>query len=283
MANSVFLDLSQGGQFTGQTIGPAASNIAAPPFTFAGDLTSGLGSSVAGTVNLVSGGNSILAASATGVRVTQTIAPATTDGAALGTSTLMWSDLFLAFGGVINWDNGDVTFTHSANALTFAGGNFLVGTPTTTARPLHVTTSGAVPAAFESSSDDAAVCLLTKTDGTDQTWGIGVAATAHASGLADRTFYIRNETDARVDFTINRSTGVATVAAGTATPANGSTSARLLFGTTAGFGIYYGSGAPTVSAAKGSLYLRSDGTTTNDRSYINTDAGTTWTALTTAA
>lgn len=68
-----------------------------------------------------------------------------------------------------------------------------------------------------------------------------------------------------------------------ATPAGGSTSAAILLGTTAAFGIYYGSGAPTVSAAKGSLYLRSDGTTTNDRAYINTDGSTTWTALTTAA
>ena len=77
--------------------------------------------------------------------------------------------------------------------------------------------------------------------------------------------------------------GVATLCSGTATPAGGSTSARLLFGTTAGFGIYYGSGAPTVSAAQGSLYLRSDGTTTNDRMYVNTNGSTTWTAVTTAA
>lgn len=77
--------------------------------------------------------------------------------------------------------------------------------------------------------------------------------------------------------------GVVTVASGTATPAGGSTSARLLFGTTAGFGIYYGSGAPTgLTAAQGSLYLRSDGTTINDRAYINSDGSTTWTALTTA-
>lgn len=75
----------------------------------------------------------------------------------------------------------------------------------------------------------------------------------------------------------------ATVASATATPAGGSTSARLLFGTTSGFGIYYGSGSPTVAAAKGSLYLRSDGSGTSDRAYINTDASTTWTALTTAA
>jgi len=48
-------------------------------------------------------------------------------------------------------------------------------------------------------------------------------------------------------------------------------------------GIYSGAGAPTLSATKGSLYLRTDGSTTNDRAYINTDGATTWTALTTAA
>jgi hypothetical protein len=47
--------------------------------------------------------------------------PASNDAAALGTSSLMWSDLFLASGGVINFNNGDVTVTHSANALAFAG------------------------------------------------------------------------------------------------------------------------------------------------------------------
>jgi hypothetical protein len=52
---------------------------------------------------------------------------------------------------------------------------------------------------------------------------------------------------------------------------------------TTGIGIYFGSGAPTVSAAKGSLYLRSDGSATNNRMYVNTDGSTTWTAVTTAA
>jgi len=75
-------------------------------------------------------------------------------------------------------------------------------------------------------------------------------------------------------------TGVITAASGTATPAGGSTSARLLFGTTSGFGIYYGSGAPTVTAAQGSLYLRSDGSSTSTRLYVNTDGGTTWTNFT---
>lgn len=51
------------------------------------------------------------------------IFPASNDGAALGTGTKSWSDLFLASGGVINWNNADVTITHSADLLTIAGGN----------------------------------------------------------------------------------------------------------------------------------------------------------------
>jgi hypothetical protein len=47
--------------------------------------------------------------------------PNTSDTGSLGTSTNMWADLFLASGGVVNWNNGDVTVTHSANALAFAG------------------------------------------------------------------------------------------------------------------------------------------------------------------
>ena len=70
---------------------------------------------------------------------------------------------------------------------------------------------------------------------------------------------------------------------GTAIPAGGTTGAGVMFSSTANFGVFFGSGAPTLTAAQGSLYLRSDGTTTNDRAYINTDGSTTWTALTTAA
>jgi hypothetical protein len=73
-----------------------------------------------------------------------------------------------------------------------------------------------------------------------------------------------------------------TVQGNTATPAGGSTSARLLFGTTAGFGIYYGSGAPTVSAAAGSLYIRTDNAGANLRLYSNTTGSTTWAAITSA-
>lgn len=48
--------------------------------------------------------------------------------------------------------------------------------------------------------------------------------------------------------------------------------------------VYSGSGAPTISAAvKGSIYMRTDGSTTNNRFYVATDTSGTWTAVTTAA
>jgi hypothetical protein len=51
---------------------------------------------------------------------------------------------------------------------------------------------------------------------------------------------------------------------------------------TAALGVYFGSGAPTVSAAQGSLYIRTDGSSTSTRAYINTNGTTGWTAVTTA-
>lgn len=47
--------------------------------------------------------------------------PATDDTTTLGTATHRWGGAFYKSGGAINWNNGDVTITHSANALTFAG------------------------------------------------------------------------------------------------------------------------------------------------------------------
>lgn len=72
-----------------------------------------------------------------------------------------------------------------------------------------------------------------------------------------------------------------TVGSSTAITAGGSTVSALKFSSTASFGIFVGSGAPSISAAKGSLYLRSDGTGIADRAYINTNGSTTWTNLVT--
>lgn len=74
--------------------------------------------------------------------------------------------------------------------------------------------------------------------------------------------------------------GNITADSGIAPVAGGAQAVQM--GTTAGFGIYFGSGAPTITAAQGSLYLRTDGSSTSTRAYINTTGSTTWTAITTA-
>lgn len=71
------------------------------------------------------------------------------------------------------------------------------------------------------------------------------------------------------------------VASGTAIPAGGTAGVGVVMSSATNFGVFFGSGVPTLSAAKGSLYLRSDGSSTITRAYINTDGATTWTALTT--
>jgi len=54
------------------------------------------------------------------------VKPSADDGAALGLSGTAFSDLFLASGGVVNWNEGDMTLTHSTNAITVGGGKLVV-------------------------------------------------------------------------------------------------------------------------------------------------------------
>ena len=44
----------------------------------------------------------------------------------IGSTTAQWKDLFLAEGGVINWDSGDMTMTQAGNVLTIAGGDLAI-------------------------------------------------------------------------------------------------------------------------------------------------------------
>ena len=63
-------------------------------------------------------------------------------------------------------------------------------------------------------------------------------------------------------------------------PAAGGMSAVLVT-STANFGIFVGSGVPTVTAAQGSLYLRTDGTGVADRIYVRGSSA--WIAISTAS
>ncbi len=56
------------------------------------------------------------------------VSPSATDAAPLGGSSAQWADLYLAEGGVINWDNGDATITQTGNVLAVSGADFRVAT-----------------------------------------------------------------------------------------------------------------------------------------------------------
>ncbi|MGH8356225.1 MAG: hypothetical protein ACRESF_01915 [Pseudomonas sp.] len=77
--------------------------------------------------------------------------------------------------------------------------------------------------------------------------------------------------------------GIVQIANNVAPPAAGSAGAFVQLSSTASFGIYFGSGAPTVAAAQGSIYMRTDGSSASTRMYINTTGAGTWTNVTTAA
>lgn len=329
------------------------------------------------------------------------LSPGTSDGNALGTTSLMWSDLFLASGGVINWNAGDVTLTHSTDTLTLSGdtlaslvfahsGTLEATTPTaasakfaggvginkalrvagaiigsssgsfsTSLTSRNVLTSGDFSAVdcwsitdtgagglywlfgpragsanadlfgiygtalrFTISSSTGQVSVLATTASTSTTTGalvvaggVGVAGALNVGGniASSAHMYVPDTfvygwgsgfttyiTGTSSGNTISFVTGGTTRAvingagdfsttlpflalSGTAIPAGGTAGSGYKFSSTANFGMFFGSGAPSLSAAKGSIYLRSDGSTTNDRAYINTDGSTTWTALTTVA
>ena len=77
--------------------------------------------------------------------------------------------------------------------------------------------------------------------------------------------------------------GNATILSATAVPAGGTTGAGYKMSSTTNLGVFFGSGAPTLSAAQGSLYLRTDGSSTITRMYINTNGSTGWTNVVTSA
>lgn len=125
-------------------------------------------------------------------------------------------------------------------------------------------------------------------------WETNGAVDISSSGTATHRFqgnghWMRSDTatiffGAAADVQAGRiAAGALNFALNVATPAGGSAAASVRLGTTTALGVYFGSGAPTVSAAQGSLYMRTDGSSTSTRMYVNSDGGTTWVAVTTAS
>lgn len=106
-------------------------------FIISGDATSS--ASEALTLNIPGGGPATIGTAGSNIPIvfnpngtgtlkfSKNATPTANDGAALGTTALSWSDLFLASGGVINFNNGNATLTHSTGLIT-SNVPFSVGT-----------------------------------------------------------------------------------------------------------------------------------------------------------
>lgn len=111
------------------------------------------------------------------------LSPAASDGVALGTSSLMYSDLFLASGAVVNFNAGDVTLTHSSNLLTVGGGNLTVSATQNTQ-----TFVSAVNASNGTAAQAALVATNDTASGT-----FGVASSGSSNALAANRAFISSD------------------------------------------------------------------------------------------
>lgn len=108
-----------------------------------------------------------------------------------------------------------------------------------------------------------------------------------STAIPPRGFYSTKSVETFSNVNVNdvNSTGSASFYSGTTPPAGGTAGLGLKFSATPrpNFGIFFGSGVPTLSAAQGSLYIRTDGSSTSTRLYVNSNNTTGWTNVTTAA
>jgi hypothetical protein len=190
-----------------------------------------------------------------------------------------------------------VEFGSTANAYVATSGSAVYGTPSLSfsgVAGLGLQSDGSL---YETSAGTGNVRFYTNNIGQEQARISHTASavdyvqvTGGATGNPATVTLSAQGSDSNVNMRLTpKGTGTlltataATILDGTAIPAGGTAGAGYKLSSTANFGIFFGSGAPTLSAAKGSLYMRSDGSSIATRMYINTDGSTTWTNVVTAA
>ncbi len=178
-------------------------------------------------------------------------------------------------GGVGKVVGGAATSTNGTGGAAQVTGGLGKGSGAGGAAPV---TGGASTA---SSSGNGGAASLT--GGALGTSGTGVGGGVAVAGGAGRSGGTAGSVTINSGAANSGTPGTVTINSAVAPAAGGSAQAALLCTSTAKLGVYFGTGVPSFSAAKGSLYLCGDATTTTTRIYVASDGAGTWTALTTAA
>jgi hypothetical protein len=94
------------------------------------------------------------------------MSPVTSDGNALGTTSLMWSDLFLAAAGVIDWNNGAATLAEAGGSLNAVADRLLLEKTSTSGDGVQLVVSNP-------STEEGGSCGFAWSSGTDALGGFG--------------------------------------------------------------------------------------------------------------
>jgi hypothetical protein len=156
---------------------------------------------------------------------------------------------------------------------TIAGTYTLGGTPTF---PASVTLDSEwdTIAEIEAATGGVNIILATEIDTSSELAGILTDETGTGAAVFANTPTLISPVLGTATGTSVSVTGALYAYNGTAIPAGGTTASGIKISSTANFGIFFGSGSPTLSAAQGSLYLRSDGVP-----FYNTNGTTGWTSI----
>ncbi len=171
---------------------------------------------------------------------------------------------------------GQLAASDLSNGVIGSGAVVLANAPTL-AGVMTVTTGGTHSFKVGNLTGATTYSAISLNDSLSNTNYIGIGG----GGGVDGTLYLSAQSGSSTVFlaggtpvaTMGPGTGI-TTAQNVAIPAGGTTGTGNKFTSTSNFGTFPGSGAPTLSAARGSLYLRSDGLP-----YYNTNGTTGWDQL----
>lgn len=271
---------TQPAAFGSNVVVPLTNTVAATPQTITSSSANALAVGPNGTANPVLQVDASTGSAATGLKVTGAAAGGGTALAVISSGTNEALTINAKGSGTISIGNS------STGAIALARATGVTGTITGTAasaNALAVGANGATNPVLQVDSNTGSVATGVKVTGAAAAGGVAIAA---ISSGTNESLTLDAKGSGTITLNGTATGGVTTprsltTQSGQATAAGGG-AAGLLMGA-GSFGIYFGSGAPTISAAQGSLYIRSDGSSTSTRLYVNSNGSTTWTGVTTAA